>query len=505
MTKEAAGGRPADLPQRSEARAPAAQRPAHLAVPAPAMRRTRARAPGAPFAAAAARLALLALLAARAAAQFGGADVPPEVAVRWSALDPKKWSYAKLDASMPMLKPPPGFKVDIYYKGGLIDNARSLAVSGNSKFPGGPIIVYVSSKLAKKVYALVDFNGDGTADRMTVIARGLDKPQGMDWHKGDLFVSGWQEALGVIWRLKNIDKYALEDKSYPVPPPDVVSRYLPTDRWHGERYMRFGPDGLLYVSIGAPCDVCLETKNAKGLVYSSIYTLNVSRGDGGWDLYARGLRNVVGMDWHPDTKELYFTENGRDNMGDNKPECELNRAEKRGLFFGFPQCHTEAGGDPHLRPVGPGFTLPDPKFNKDNSAMNCKDQKTYRRPLQALGPHIAPLGMRFYKWEQGKSWPREYDRTILIAEHGSVDRTSKIGYRLALVKIDGAASKAPRAVEHKEVVTGWLQGGKYAPKASQLTWGRPADVQQLPDGSLLISDDGGHTVYRMHYVGGQQG
>jgi glucose/arabinose dehydrogenase len=292
---------------------------------------------------------------------------------------------------------------------------------------------------------------------------------------------------------------------YPMPPPDVISRRLPTDRWHGERYMRFGPDGLLYVSIGAPCDVCLESTSPKGLTYSSIYTLNVTLGDnGGWKLFARGLRNVVGFDWHPDRpSDLYFTENGRDNMGDDTPECELNRAERPGLFFGFPECHTHsAAGDPYLRAAGDaGVPLPDPKFNPGNSKLNCNDPNSYRRPLQVLGPHIAPLGMRFYRWEQGRSWPKDYDRAIFMAEHGSVDRTSKIGYRVVLLKLADALGPSPRVVEHSELVTGFVGGKRGAPKASQTSWGRPADVVQLPDGSVLISDDGAHTIYRLYYKG----
>ncbi|GBF97414.1 sorbosone dehydrogenase [Raphidocelis subcapitata] len=465
--------------------------------------------------------AAAALLAAPAGAAEPPADVPPDVAVRWSRLDTKKWNLSKLKAALPLLQPPPGFDVSLYYSGDLLNNARSLAVSGAFAAQPGPIVVYASTRLANKTYALVDADGDGAADSAHAVLEGLDTPQGMDWHGGDLYVSGWRDGKGVILRAPGIDAYALAGTVFPADELEVVTDELPADRWHGERYMRFGPDGLLYVTIGAPCDVCKERASPSGVVYSSIYTVNVTdpaarRGKAPLALYARGLRNVVGLDWHPDhPNELYFTDNGRDNMGDDAPDCTLEWADRPGLDFGFPYCHAEGEGDPYLRTIGPGLPLPDPKYNKNEAALNCSAPGSYRKPLQALGPHVAPLGLRFYRWEVGRSWPKEFDRTLIVAERGSWDRSSKIGYRLALLRLgrDGATAKeqagpaagraggAPRVVAHEELLTGFVGGKRGAPKDKQVSWARPVDVAQLPDGSLLISDDTGHTIFRLHYTG----
>ena len=470
-------------------------------------------------------LLLLLSVASTARGEPDSTDTPADVAARWSRLDPKRWSLRQLVEALPLLEPPDGFEVSLYHPSKLLDNARSLALSGASRHPGGPVIVYVSTKLANKTYALVDADGDGVAERATTLVDGVDTPQGLDWRDGDLYVSGWRGGKGFVWRLPAVDAYALRGERYPFEAAaQVVTSSLPGDRWHGERYMRFGPDGLLYVSIGAPCDACAERTSPEGVVFASIYSLNVSEGgDRGLRLFARGLRNVVGIDWHPDRpRDAYFTTNGRDGLGDDRPDCTLARADVPGLNFGFPYCHQVGDGDPYLRALGPGRPLPDPQLNARGSALNCSLRRSYRRPVQALGPHVAPLGLRFYRWDAASGWPRRYDRAAIVAEHGSWDRSSKIGYRLALVRVDygdgggggtaggngtaggsggGGSSGAPRAVAHEAFVTGWVGGKPGDPKASQVSWGRPADVLQLPDGSLLVSDDGAHTVYRLHYTG----
>lgn len=474
----------------------------------------------------AATVAALATLAAPAAAAPASSDVPADVAARWSRLNTKAWSVQKLKNALPLLQLPDGFDVDLYYQDGLLDNARSLALSGASKV-GGPVIVFVSTKLANRTYALVDEDGDGRAERATTLFDSVDTPQGLDWRGGDLFVSGWRRGKGMVWRLPGVDQFALSGEKYPFESrAQVVTSSLPGERWHGERYMRFSPPpanggggggdgGLLHISIGAPCDVCAERTSPDGVVFSSIYTLNVT--DGALRLYARGLRNVVGMDWHPDRRgDLYFTTNGRDGMGDDQPDCTLAmaRAEEESVpDFGFPYCHQRGRGDPYARDVGPGAPLSDPKLNPGGgSARNCSLRRSYRRPVQALGPHVAPLGMRFYRWQAGVpgAWPREeYDRAAIIAEHGSWDRSSKIGYKLKLVRVDYSdqqqQQQQPRATAHRDFVTGWVGGRPGDPKESQKSWGRPADVLQLPDGSLLVSDDGAHTVYRIAYTGKPRG
>ncbi|MDX5444067.1 MAG: PQQ-dependent sugar dehydrogenase, partial [Hymenobacteraceae bacterium] len=255
-----------------------------------------------------------------------------------------------------------------------------------------------------------------------------------------------------ILKFPNIEK----DLKNP-PKPQVVYGKYPTDRHHGWKFIAFGPDGKLYVPVGAPCNVCESEKP----VFSTITRLNP---DGsGFEIFAEGIRNTVGFDWHPQTKELWFTDNGRDMMGDNIPPDELNRAPQKGMHFGFPYCH--------------GTDIKDPKYGDKRS---CSE---FTPPVQNLGPHVAALGMRFYT---GSMFPAEYKNQIFIAEHGSWNRSKPIGYRVMLVKqnSNGASTYQPFA-------EGWLQGND--------DWGRPVDVQQLPDGSLLVSDDKNDAIYRISY------
>jgi glucose/arabinose dehydrogenase len=233
---------------------------------------------------------------------------------------------------------------------------------------------------------------------------------------------------------------------------------FPTDRHHGWKFIRFGPDGMLYVPVGAPCNICLREEDPR---YASITRM---RPDGsGLEVFAHGVRNTVGFDWHPETKELWFTDNGRDWMGDDLPPDELNRAPQQGLHFGYPFFH--------------GSSIPDPEFSKGRNAAD------YIEPVQNLGPHVAALGMRFYT---GKMFPSEYHHQIFIAEHGSWNRSQKIGYRVMLVRLDGN-----HATSYEVFAEGWLEG--------DAVWGRPVDVEVLPDGSLLISDDHAGAIYRITY------
>jgi glucose/arabinose dehydrogenase len=243
------------------------------------------------------------------------------------------------------------------------------------------------------------------------------------------------------------------------PQPVIVNDQLPADGWHGWKFIRFGPDGKLYVPVGAPCNVC-EREDER---YASLLRMNA---DGsGLEVFAKGIRNTVGFDWHPDSHELWFTDNGRDNLGNDIPPDELNRAPKQGLHFGFPYCHSGR--------------IPDPDFGEQRPCSQ------FTPPAQELGPHVAAIGMRFYT---GKMFPEAYRNQIFIAEHGSWNRTDPIGYRVMLVRLEDN-----KATSYEVFAEGWLQGS--------VAWGRPSDVLVMPDGALLVADDRAHTIYRISYEG----
>lgn len=339
------------------------------------------------------------------------------------------------------LKLPPGFAISVFSED--VPGARSMALS-----PAG--ILYVGTRREGKVYALPDKNRDGRADEVVTIASGLNTPNGVAWRNGALYVAEISRVLrfdGIDGRLKN------------PPRPAVVTDAFPKDTHHGWKFIRFGPDGNLYVPVGAPCNVC----DPENPIYSTI--TRISPKGGKPEIYARGIRNTVGFDWHPGTKELWLTENGRDRMGDNVPPDGLLRAPRAGLHFGFPYCH--AG------------KIPDPEFGKKRA---CSE---FTPPIQALAPHTAALGMRFYT---GQMFPAEYRNQIFIAEHGSWNRSTPIGYRVTLVRLSGN-----RATAYETFAEGWLEKGGRA-------WGRPVDIQQMPDGALLVSDDEAGAVYRITHA-----
>jgi glucose/arabinose dehydrogenase len=335
---------------------------------------------------------------------------------------------------------PKGFHIAVYSD--QVPNAREIAL-------GAKGTVFVGSNDAGKVYALTDSNGDGVADKVRVIASGLKLPVGVAFKDGDLYVS----AVSKILVLRDIEDH-LDDP----PAPQLVSDQFPTDMHHGWKFIAFGPDGKLYVPIGAPCNVC-----DRGKAYAKITRMNPDGSD--LEDVAYGIRNSVGFDWQPGTKRLWFTSNGRDMMGDDIPNDTLNEVTRIGQHFGFPYCHQ-------------GDTL-DPEFGK---GKRCSD---YRAPALKLGPHVASLGMRFYT---GKQFPAAYHDAAIIAEHGSWNRTKKSGYRVMTVRLKG-----DKVLSYEPLVTGFMQDEK--------VWGRPADVQMLPDGSLLISDDLAGAVYRVTYTG----
>lgn len=339
------------------------------------------------------------------------------------------------------IKLPPGFRIEVFAED--VKNARSLALSPNGT-------LFVGNRTSDNVYALRDTDGNHRADMKYVIATDLKMPNGVAFHNGDLYVA----EVSRILRFPDIESQ-LENP----PTSEVVFDDYPSDTHHGWKYISFGPDGKLYVPVGAPCNICKEDDE----VYATITRLNP---DGsGMEIYAEGIRNSVGFDWHPETGELWFTDNGRDWLGDNQPPDELNRATAKGQHFGYPYCH---GGD-----------ISDPEFG---GQRNCSE---FEKPSQALGPHVAALGMEFYN---GSMFPEAYRGRIFIAEHGSWNRSSKIGYRVMMVTLEGN-----EVVGYEPFATGWLQG--------ENAWGRPVDVEVMPDGSLLVSDDMANAVYRIVYEG----
>jgi len=337
------------------------------------------------------------------------------------------------------IKLPAGFEISVYASH--VPEARSMAVA-----PGGTL--FLGTRGAGTVYALPDRDRDNRADAVLTIARRLNMPNGVAVRDGALYVAEVNRVL----RYDNIEA-RLESPPRPV----VISDGFPRDRHHGWKFIRFGPDGLLYVPIGAPCNIC-ERDDPR---YASITRM---KPDGsGFEVVAHGVRNTVGFDWHPDTKELWFTDNGRDMMGDDIPPDELNHAPRTGMHFGFPYCH--------------GRDVADPEFGKKKS---CEESVP---PAIELGPHVAALGMRFYT---GTMFPAEYRKQIFVAEHGSWNRSTPLGYRVMLVRLEGG-----RAVKYETFAEGWLEGRR--------PWGRPVDVEVMPDGSLLVSDDHAGAIYRITY------
>lgn len=350
------------------------------------------------------------------------------------------------------IKLPKGFKIEVYAYGDGLKNARQMALGDNGT-------VFVGSRNNGKVFALQDTNNDNKADKTTVIfdvkaanIPGAVMPSGIAFKNGSLYVS----AVSHIFRFDQIES-KLDNPGDPV----VVTNSLPDKTHHGWKFIAFGPDDKLYVPVGAPCNICDNSDTNP--VFASITRMNA---DGsGQEIVAHGVRNTVGFDWHPETGELWFTENGRDMMGDDMPADELNRVSKPGQHYGYPYIHQ---GD-----------TPDPKFGEG------KNPSDFVAPEQKLGAHVGALGMRFYR---GDMFPARYKNQIFIAEHGSWNRSEKSGYRIMLVRIQDN-----KAISYETFATGFL------PQGSRQEWARPSDVMEMPDGALLVADDKGNAVYRISY------
>ncbi|MFQ5704001.1 MAG: PQQ-dependent sugar dehydrogenase [Gemmatimonadales bacterium] len=338
---------------------------------------------------------------------------------------------------------PRGFEIAIYADS--VPDARAMALGDSGT-------IFVGSRSAGNVYALRDTNGDFRADQTIVILSDLNMPSGVAFRNGALYVAD----IGRIIRLDSI-----ESRLETPPEPAIVTNSLPSRVWHGWKYLRFGPDGKLYLPVGVPCNICDTSEDER---FGTILRMNPDGTE--LDIFARGVRNSVGFDWHPRTGDLWFTDNGRDMLGNNGPPDELNHAPAKGLNFGFPYCH--AGH------------IVDREFGAGHQCVE------FVPPVQDLDPHVAALGMRFYS---GSMFPVEYRGQVFIAEHGSWNRVPPSGYRITRVRLDGDT-----AVEYEVFADGWLKWGA--------SWGRPVDILMLPDGSLLVSDDRAGMIYRITYPWG---
>jgi glucose/arabinose dehydrogenase len=352
----------------------------------------------------------------------------------WPVAAPHAQSTLPLDR----IKLPPGFVIEQVAS---VPGARGMTWGAR-----GTLFVGTRSG---SVHA-VAFTAGG-APRVSTVATGLREPVGVAYRDGALYVS----AVNRIVRLDDIE--ARLDRP---PAPVVVRDDFPGDASHGRKFIAFGPDGKLYVPVGAPCNICAPDPDR----YAVVMRMNA---DGsGLEVVARGVRNSVGFDWDPRSRDLWLTSNGRDLMGDDVPPDTLNHVTRTGEHFGYPYCHA---GD-----------IADPEFGGRRA---CGE---FSPPAAKLGPHVAALGMRFYT---GTQFPAQYRNQIFIAEHGSWNRSRKIGYRVSVARIDAAG----RVTSYEPFAEGWLQG--------ESAWGRPADVLVAADGSLLVSDDSAGAIYRIRYRG----
>nr|WP_293300697.1 sorbosone dehydrogenase family protein [Allomuricauda sp.] len=349
------------------------------------------------------------------------------------------------ESSLPLelLNLPEGFRIGTYAEN--VEGARSMAI-------GDKGTLFVGTRNENKVYALQDLDGDLKAEKIFEIASDLEQPNGVAFRDGSLYVA----AVSKLLRYDNI-----EDNLANPPEPVVIYDDYPTEFHHGWKYIAFGPDGKLYIPVGAPCNICERSSEDERFA-----TITRMDADGtNREIYAKGVRNTVGFTWHPETGELWFTDNNRDLMGDDLPPGELNRVTEAGQHFGYPYCH--------------GGTVKDPEFGDQRP---CSD---FVAPAQAMGAHVAPLGVKF---DTGSMFPSEYKGHAFVAEHGSWNRSSKVGYRVTLVKLENS-----EAVSYEPFIDGWLDEEK------QEAFGRPVDLLFMKDGSLLISDDVGNAIYRVTY------
>ena len=343
-----------------------------------------------------------------------------------------------------------GFEISIFLDN--IESPRQMTESDAGN-------IFVGSRTAGTITAI------DTKNRKRVIASGLSNSTGVTYHDGDLYFS----EVDKIWKIEDIDtKLKSKTKSNQFEKV-LITDNLPSDTWHGWKWIDFGPDNKLYVPVGAPCNICnpsLEEKYNFDKRYASIMRLN---GDE-WEYVARGVRNTVGFDWHPKTKKLYFGDNGRDWMGDDMPSCELNVIENDNSFFGYPYKHS--------------IDVMDPEYSK--KIPNDVDE--FIDPILELGAHVAPTGLSFY---DGDLFPSKYKNTLFMTLHGSWNRSRKVGYKIIAVHFD----ESGELLYEEDFIIGWLR----KKNGQEKVLGRPAAVFQKSDGSILISDDGANVIYRVTY------
>ena len=344
---------------------------------------------------------------------------------------------------------PTGFEITIYADN--LDSPRQIAQTDDG-------YVIVGSKKGDKIYALRDNDLDGYAEKQILIADGLQNPTGVTIFEGDLYFA----EIDTIWIVKNIDEW-LNKKSKSLPKKSIYMNNLPSETWHGFKYIDFGPDGNLYIPVGVPCNICIEPQTNDNR-FAAIHKYV----DGELITVADGVRNSVGFDWHPVTKKMYFSDNGRDWLGDDSPSCELNVVNEEGSFYGYPYKHSKDVIDPEF-----GHLIP-------------TVDKKFVDPIAELGPHVAPLGIAFY---DGNVFPDKYKNSVFVALHGSWNRTKKSGYTIVFVKLDNDGNY----LYQEDFITGWL--------SNESAWGRPVSPFIMKDGSMLISDDKYNVIYRVSYKG----
>jgi len=358
----------------------------------------------------------------------------------WAALFAFKNDASAQSGPLTRIRLPPGFHIELYAR---VPRARTMVVMEDWG------VILVGSR-GPTIHAVIDDDRDGKADAVGVLFDNLKLANGIAW-KDKWFYVAEQHRLSRYW--------APDLKALAKAKPEVLFDEFPDSSWHGWRYARFGPDGHLYVAVGAPCNIC-AVDGIKGTV------VRFTRFPGPPEIFATGVRNSVGLDFQPATGDLYFTDNGGDNMGDDSPPDELNHAPGKGLWFGYPWY----GGGDHRSPQFKGRALP----------------RTPVFPAVSFGAHVAALGISFYTGDQ---FPAAYKGDAFVAQHGSWNRSVPDGYRLMRIRFDKQTHKA---VGKEIFATGWLDADGDA-------WGRPVDVKQLRDGSLLVSDDRAGAIYRITY------
>ena len=359
--------------------------------------------------------------------------------------------FINADTNINKLFIPDDFEISIYAEN--LDSPRQITETDNG-------FIIVGSKNGKNIFALKDENNDGVSDKKILIAKDLKNPTGVTFHNGNLYFS----EIDTVWIIKNIDKWLISLDQDKLPNKEIYMNNLPSETWHGFKYLGFGPDDNLYIPVGVPCNICLEPqKNDSRFAAIHKYV------DGELITVADGVRNSVGFDWHPVTNKLYFSDNGRDWLGDNSPSCELNVVEREGSFFGYPYKHAK--------------DIIDPEFGEFIPSVN----REFIDPIAELGPHVAPLGITFYDKDK---FPEKYKNSLFIALHGSWNKyNGKSGYKVIFVKLDSNGDY----LYQEDFITGWLQNEK--------DWGRPVSPFIMSDGSMLISDDKYNAIYRVKYKG----